>query len=59
MGSRSAIGVPALNLLMIGELQDYRLWGVLDEPTPQEVSAKVSEGVDIFLAAYAAEGAAG
>jgi AcrR family transcriptional regulator len=39
--------------LVISDLQDRRLWGVLGEPAPDEIRARVAEGVDIFLAAYA------
>ena len=39
--------------LVIADMQDRRLWGVLDEPSPDEIRAKVTEGVDIFMAAYA------
>jgi AcrR family transcriptional regulator len=41
--------------LVIADLQDLRLWGVLGEPTAEEIHARVAEGVDIFLTAYAAE----
>jgi TetR/AcrR family transcriptional regulator, mexJK operon transcriptional repressor len=38
--------------LCLSDVYSRRLWGVIDPPGPAEIRATVTEGVEIFLAAY-------
>jgi hypothetical protein len=38
--------------LAISGLYQPRLWGVIDDPTPEEVDAQVARAIDTFMRAY-------
>ena len=47
-----AIAAQQLKDLSISGVYQVRLWGVIGDPTPEEVAVRVSRAVDTFLRAY-------
>jgi AcrR family transcriptional regulator len=42
--------------LVMSDVYNRRLWGVIDEPTPEQIRAHVTRSVEIFLAAFGVDG---